>query len=148
MKLSELIEVIIDLFISLILIIYTTVYKAIKAHIELRLRAAKFAIIFLIVVIIFLHISLNTIILIYLSQYFPAPSATHSERKIHRNPPPLHSRHLETTAHHMATQQTLRLLRGILGAYSKIRGYYRAELAKPLCNRFHRYLTDHQAIEK
>lgn len=81
MKLSELIEVIIDLFISLILIIYTTVYKAIKAHIELRLRAAKFAIIFLIVVIIFLHISLNTIILIYLSQYFPAPSATHSERK-------------------------------------------------------------------
>ncbi len=49
MKLSELIEVIIDLFISLILIIYTTVYKTIKAHIELRLRAAKFAIIFLIV---------------------------------------------------------------------------------------------------
>ncbi len=105
MKLSELIEAIIDLFISLILIIYTTVYKAIKAHIELRLRAAKFSIIFLIVVIIFLHISLNTNILIYLSQYFPAPSATHSESKNTPQPSPLHSRHLETTAHHMATNK-------------------------------------------
>ncbi len=118
MKLSELIEVIIDLFISLILIIYTTVYKAIKAHIELRLRAAKFAIIFLIVVIIFLHISLNTIILIYLSQYFPAPSATHSEReKYTATLPPLHSRHLETTAHHMATTNTPAFTGNIRGVF-------------------------------